>query len=237
MLFVFLSIAAIVLAEVYFSISLNSPENNTVTSDATPTFNFTVTGSEDCYSCRLMMCYPNETFAIFNSSGDLINQTDCTLQCHNSTYTKECTGGLGCSGSVACPSGQVCEEGIGCFDCSCDGTGYETHNVSGDIIYVDCNADKCWTTTQGFYKWNDAKNHCSNLDYGGFTDWVLPDKTTLENLCHSDSCSGTCFDGEGYSGPYWSSTDLTGAYYVNFPSCLVYYSNKGVFLNIRCVRD
>jgi len=239
-LFIFLSLAAIVLAEVYFSITLNSPENNTVTSDSTPTFNFTVSGTESCYSCRLMMCYPNETFAIFNSSGDLINQTDCSLQCYNSTHTIGCTAGSGCSGvGVACPAGQVCENGTGCFDCSCDGTGYEVHNVSGDIVYVDCNYDKCWSPTAGStYKWDDAKNYCNNLNHGGFDDWTLPDKDTLHNLCASNSCSGTCFGGEGSTGYYWSSTeyDSPTAYVVRFSDCYVRDYLKGYSHYVRCVR-
>ena len=254
--FVFLSLAAIVLAEVYFTISLNSPENNTVTSDTTPTSNYIVTGSEECYSCRLLMCYPNETFATFNSSGDLVNQTDCTLQCNDTTHTKVCLAGSGCSGSVACPSGQVCGDGTGCFDCSCDGTGYETHNVGGDTVYVDCNADKCWTpTASSTYTWGGygtdeptdsctgianrpACNYCDNLDYGGFTDWTLPTLTVLADLCNSTSCPSTCFNGDGYSGYYWSSTEYDGytAYFVRFDNCDQSIDFKDYSYYVRCVR-
>ena len=87
------------------------------------------------------------------------------------------------------------------LNCSCEGTGYKIYNVNGDIVYVDCSTDKCWTPTARLtYTWGGygtdeltnscvgidsrpACNYCDNLDYGGFTDWLLPDKTTLRDLC------------------------------------------------------
>ncbi len=165
--------------------------------------------------------------------------TDCSRQCYDSTHEKKCTAGSGCSGSVACPSGQVCSEGIGCrHDCICDGTGYETHSVGGDTVYVDCNADKCWTPTQGTYYWDSAVSHCSGLTYGGFTDWVLPDITTLQNLCNSNSCFDTCFGGEGYSDRYWSSSERSSndAYELGFDNCNVLYTPKAQSRYVRCLR-
>ena len=40
---------------VNFTITLNSPANNSITSNATPTFNFTTTGDTDTYSCELFI--------------------------------------------------------------------------------------------------------------------------------------------------------------------------------------
>jgi len=122
--------------------------------------------------------------------------------------------------------------------CSCDGTGWEVKNRSGVVVYVDCNADKCWTPTVAAHNWSSAMNYCSNLNYGGFSDWRLPDLTTLGNLCSSDSCSGTCFGGDGFAGAYWSSTEYSSsaAYLVFFSDCDVSYSSKAAPFHVRCVR-
>ena len=88
---------------------------------------------------------------------------------------------------------------------------------------MDCENNKCWTSTADLqYTWGinginqdgcigdgssyPACHYCDVLDYGNFLDWVLPDITALAGLCGSDSCSGPCFGGEGYSNLYWSSS-------------------------------
>ncbi len=40
---------------IHFTVTLNSPPNQTATTDTTPDFNFTVSGSEDYYSCELFI--------------------------------------------------------------------------------------------------------------------------------------------------------------------------------------
>ncbi len=121
--------------------------------------------------------------------------------------------------------------------CSCSGTGYETHTIGSDTVYVDCNTDKCWTSTPDLlYNWEGAYNYCYNLDYGGFTDWVLPDLTTLENLC--SSCFGTCFGKEGYSSDYWSSIESNSddANSLLFYTCNQRTGSKSIEVFVRCVR-
>ncbi len=122
-------------------------------------------------------------------------------------------------------------------DCTCAGTSYETVNCSnGDTIYVDCNADKCWAPTpSGLYSYDDAMDYCDNLDHGGISNWVLPDKDTLANLCNSDSCSSYCFGGDGYDGGYLSS-DINGLQIntVFFDGCIEYTQTDPYF--IRCVK-
>jgi hypothetical protein len=141
------------------------------------------------------------------------------------------------------------------MDCTCDGTGYETLNcANGDTVYVDCNADKCWSPTSASqYPWSldelnasscvgqgsdfEACHYCDTLDHGGKTDWYLPDKTILENLCNSGSCSGTCFGGDG-ENESWSSTeyDSENAYFVIFNGCEPKAEVKGKDVHVRCVR-
>jgi len=141
-----------------------------------------------------------------------------------------------------------------CETCSCSGSSYETISCSGDTVYVDCNADKCWSPTAGStYVWGPytnnsscvgdgsgypACNYCDALDWGGKTDWTLPNYTTLLSLCNTASCSGTCFGGDG-SNYYWSSTeiDLAKAWAVLFTGCGSGVEEKPSKNHyVRCVR-
>ncbi|MFZ2455970.1 MAG: hypothetical protein WAX07_05800 [Candidatus Altiarchaeia archaeon] len=122
--------------------------------------------------------------------------------------------------------GYADETDAGCEDCTCSGTGYESKTLGGVTVYVDCNKDKCWTPTItktwgptggakasciGAGSSYPACNYCDNLVYGGFTDWILPNKTDLKALCATTTVCpdppNTCFGGDGVSGYYWSSRD------------------------------
>ena len=95
---IFIVLIAMVHAGSIYSIPLHSPENETVTSNQTPTFNFTVTGSDDNYSVDLYMCSDTSIFYKFNGSGVLINEINCIQECYDTTHTNsECSGGVGCS--------------------------------------------------------------------------------------------------------------------------------------------
>ncbi|MCK4730611.1 MAG: hypothetical protein KAT28_04795 [Candidatus Aenigmarchaeota archaeon] len=85
-----------------------------------------------------------------------------------------------------------------------------------------------------------ACNYCENLDdYGGFDDWVLPDKDILTELCNSNTClGGACFD-DPYPNTYWSSTeaDSSTSYFMD---CVgtgnIQIDYKNTESSIRCVR-
>ena len=144
--------------------------------------------------------------------------------------------------------------------CSCEGTGFEVYNVSGDIIYVDCNTDKCWTPTRSASsRWIHANSGCLDLTYGGSSDWTLPNPAVSQDLCcgglcgkdccegvgNEDStctndtdCGGTCFDTEGSTDWYWSTEKSSGyGYVVHFSDC--YWSNsiKTGYHSYRCVQE
>jgi len=143
--------------------------------------------------------------------------------------------------------------------CACEGTGYQTRNISGDIVYVDCNADKCWTPTALYNNaWGPNVNetddscinkgdnypacdYCDDLNYGGFNDWTLPVMNVLNALRCSNSCSGgKCFGGEGSSGYYWSSTEDSSSKYFAWlvgGTCNdTIVNSKGAYYYYRCVR-
>ena len=63
--------------EVYFSIILNSPPNQTITNDNTPNFNFTVFGTENTYNCTLYIDninYGNDN-SVANNTATIITPT------------------------------------------------------------------------------------------------------------------------------------------------------------------
>lgn len=86
---------------------------------------------------------------------------------------------------------------------------------------------------QGALTWSEAISACSNLVYGGYSDWFLPDIGTLEIMYEKKSEIG------GFSLTYyWSSTEYgsTGACGQNF-----YYGNQSIYYKsdsnrVRCVR-
>lgn len=133
--------------------------------------------------------------------------------------------------------------------CSCNGANWCGNERNGDIVYVDCNYNKCWTPTNED-KWYAAKSYCDNLEYGGFTDWILPNKDTLQNLCVSGSCpqinDHKCFGGEGFSSSYWSSDwsskvngTVTRAHNIVFNNswdCADHQQNVNISLFFRCVK-
>ncbi|MCK4730199.1 MAG: DUF1566 domain-containing protein [Candidatus Aenigmarchaeota archaeon] len=133
------------------------------------------------------------------------------------------------------------ELGTSTYDgtCVCEGTSFEVYYTESGVVYVDCNADKCWTSTIGTNTWSGAVSYCSGLNYGGSDDWTLPTSTVLQNLCNSNSCLGTCFGGDGLSTGYWSSTAISGgsAYHVMFDNCFLGTVLKLNSANyVRCVR-
>ena len=172
-----------------------------------------------------------------------------------------------------------CDETVtSCADdclCNCEGTGYETYVIDGDTIYVDCKNDACWTPTPtnsngGFleFKWGaggpliascigkgpfyPACNYCDELEHGTYDDWVLPDSSTIEALCASDShiqghLSNTCFGEEVHKRYYWTSSSASGmhakvAYFLTARCVAGFFLHKdvdnldGLGIAVRCVR-
>jgi hypothetical protein len=80
---------------------------------------------------------------------------------------------------------------------------FKTYNREGDRILVDCETEKYWTDKAFFpYSWGPpwvkvthsciqkgpnfpASDYCDELEYGGYTDWILPDTGTLLAFANS----------------------------------------------------
>ena len=94
-------------------------------------------------------------------------------------------------------------------------------------------------------KWQEAIDYCNNLDYGGHSDWRLPNKEELKALADiGGNRPSEYFNGQGFknvqSSYYWSSTTyadfMYDAWSVLFYNGYVYNSNKTNSYYARCVR-
>ena len=86
---------------------------------------------------------------------------------------------------------------------------------------------------QGALTWSKAISACSNLVYGGYSDWVLPDKGTLDIMYENKSKIG------GFSSTYyWSSTEnvVSKAWMQDFYDGDHYVSTTSNSGRVRCVR-
>lgn len=82
-----------------------------------------------------------------------------------------------------------------------------------------------------------AAKLCSDLVYGGYSDWFLPSLDELVLVC---SAYANFAIGEYDDVPYWSSSgdpgDLYASWYVEFSSGSIYKGSKDIGLFVRAVR-
>ncbi len=152
------------------------------------------------------------------------------------------------------------------------------HVIAGDTIYVD-SSSYMWTPTADLpatgtngqtYAWSstfqeahscigqgddfEACHYCDNLNYAGFTDWVLPhcDSKTADEDCllytfWTDVCDGSScgsgntnmsWDINASTSYYWASTeaDSFSAWGVHFLGGSVGVDGKVSSNSVRCVR-
>ncbi len=112
-----------------------------------------------------------------------------------------------------------------------------TDNVTG-LQWQDDN-----TTTPSTLTWDYAITYCTNLEFGGFSDWRLPSKEELETIVdygkYSPSIDQTFTNVT--SSYYWSST--TDASYTSYAWLVSFnygYTRNDVKTDsyyVRCVRD
>jgi hypothetical protein len=140
------------------------------------------------------------------------------------------------------------------LSCNCDKADnyakvkFRAYNREGDRILVDCETEKYWTVKAFFpYSWGPpwvkvthsciqkgsdfpASDYCDELEYVGYSDWILPDKDTLLDLANSGIVSDR--------DRYWSSTPTneTLAYSVCFDTKQQIAERRTKDLSVRCVR-
>ena len=90
--------------------------------------------------------------------------------------------------------------------------------------------------------WSDAKSHCSDLNYGGYSDWRLPSKDELESLLTKKRYDGCHWPSsmKGKCSLFWSSSSYaygtSDAWYVGFYGGTVGKYYKTFTGYVRCVR-
>jgi hypothetical protein len=68
-----------------------------------------------------------------------------------------------------------------------------------------------WTklTTEDYYNWQDALAYCENLDFGGYSDWRLPNIKELRSIIDYTTevpAIDLAYFPDTQSSGYWSST-------------------------------
>ncbi|MDI7270079.1 MAG: DUF1566 domain-containing protein [Myxococcota bacterium] len=101
----------------------------------------------------------------------------------------------------------------------------------------------CTTGSDSMMNWQSALAYCEGLDWGGRTDWYLPNVTELTSIVDdsriSPSIDTTAFPAtpSSYS---WSSSSYSGsssyAWHVNFSSGNVSNLDKTNSYYVRCIR-
>ncbi len=98
--------------------------------------------------------------------------------------------------------------------------------ADADEVVTDSLTDLMWQRTYVSNKtWQQALDYCSDLTYGGHSDWRLPNPHELQSII-DDGRYGPAIDTTVFPGTlslhFWSSlslvTTMNGAWYVYFGS-------------------
>ena len=116
--------------------------------------------------------------------------------------------------------------------------------IESEKVVLDNNTGLMWqqTISTEAYTWEDAGSYCSNLTYGGYSDWRLPTPFELlsivDNGQSSPAIDSTYFPDTANN--FWSSStrsDTTDrAWVVDFFYGAVYSYSKTDYSSVRCVR-
>ncbi|HSA34166.1 MAG TPA: DUF1566 domain-containing protein [bacterium] len=113
--------------------------------------------------------------------------------------------------------------------------------VSGKVIVIDTVTGLQWTKEYASsVTWQNALAHCENLDYGGHTDWRLPNIDELKTLINRGRYSPASDFPDMPSATFWSSSSHVNytsyAWYVSFYGGSVSSYDKDNNNHARCVR-
>lgn len=111
----------------------------------------------------------------------------------------------------------------------------------GKISYEDVKTKLVWTRDYVTGKtWKQALKYCEELNYGGFTNWRLPNVNELGTLIHVGKVSPASDLPNSYTDWFWSSSPNTGntayVWCVLFDGGRVDWIDKHGHYAVRCVR-
>jgi hypothetical protein len=118
---------------------------------------------------------------------------------------------------------------------------FEESTIAGEVIVTDTETGLKWTKDYVTDKtWQQAMDYCETLDYGGFTDWRLPNieelKTLIDDSVYSPASSFPAMP------PiyFWSSSSdacvTQMAWHIHFNNGELTSSAKQNQVYVRCVR-
>jgi len=102
----------------------------------------------------------------------------------------------------------------------------------------------CSAGSADWLNWQGAIAYCDALEWGGYSDWYLPNVTELRGIVDNHRVSpsiDTSVFPETPLSLFWSSSsyaaDPSSAWHVYFVNGSVYNVDKGNGSNVRCVRS
>lgn len=113
--------------------------------------------------------------------------------------------------------------------------------VSGKVIVTDTVTGLQWTKEYGSrLEWQESLSYCENLDYGGKTDWRLPNINELKTLVNRETHYPSSYFPEMPLVEFWSSSSYVNipsyAWYFDFHSGNTVVDLKSDSVYARCVR-
>ncbi|MCD6270589.1 DUF1566 domain-containing protein [bacterium] len=112
---------------------------------------------------------------------------------------------------------------------------------NGKTLMWPKSADNPGTYNGGYLDWSPAFNYCNGLTWLGYSDWRLPTKDELLDLCSKKDELNLGYKYAligGSAGDYWSSTHYSGSKYygVKFNDCGLINDYEWYDSYVRCVR-
>ena len=115
---------------------------------------------------------------------------------------------------------------------------YKIHEgPAGGIVFMqhdDGTYVECWTQDEpNLMIWHEAREHVQTLNYGGYSDWSLPTKEELMEMCENRDRIDNF-----QNAWYWSDTEYDEliVWFQNFSTGFQSLNGKGRNNKVRAVR-
>ena len=195
-----------------------------------------------CFLPSTSFCLTSQCFRVPPT-----NQTAC----YDNAASATCPG---VAGSMGCGTTDFCGQDAQYPDPPRQFTCYNAEGIATDCstlipvadneVVVDSLTGMMWQRKIiGKISWQNAVDSCSDLVYGGYSDWRLPNPIELQSMV-DDGTYSPAIDSMAFRGTaasyYWTSathqTDSDSARYVDFTTGYMSFYRKTQGSYVRCVR-